>query len=366
MTLYILLLLGLVAASAFFSGSEVAMFSLRRVDRERLAKKEHRVDGLIVNMVSHPRRLIATILIGNECVNVAVGAVMAGLVPHIFTGRSELQLALIATMFALPLLLLFGEITPKSVAIKTSVGWTRKAARPLWLFAVLVTPIRVIVRVLADLVMRPFHSSTFANVRSELSEEEFRTLVDAGMAEGEVNLRERRLIQRVFEFGDKTVDQIMLSRKKIFALAYDLPATRLVEEIARGGYSRVPIYQKSLDRICGIVYAKDLVVQGAGLSSPRKLSELLHEPLFVPRTIPLERLFRLFKQRKIHMAIVVNEYGRVVGLITMEDLLEELFGEISDEREQQKAEASIGVRLTTEPVMRIVRPDDLDDVEDAS
>ena len=99
----------------------------------------------------------------------------------------------------------------------------------------------------------------------------------------------------------------------------------------------MPIYQKSLDRIRGIVYAKDLVVQGTGLSAPRRLGDLLHEPLFVPRTTPNERLFRLFKQRKIHMAVVVDEYGKVVGLVTMEDLLEELFGEIYDEREQMKA-----------------------------
>jgi len=362
MTLYLILLFLLVSASAFFSGSEVAMFSLRRVDRERLSQKEHSADRIILKMVSQPRRLIATILIGNECVNVAIGAVMAGLVPRVFVDYSELQHALFATLLTLPLLLLFGEITPKTVALKTSVGWSRKSARMLWLFAKLVTPIRIVVRVVADLVMRPFHGHTLANVPSELSEEEFKTLVDAGMAEGEVDMRERRLIQRVFEFGDKTVNQIMLPRKKIFALAYDLPAARLVEEIARGGYSRVPIYEKSLDRICGIVYAKDLVVQGAGLSSPRKLSELLHEPLFVPRTVPLERLFRVFKQRKIHMAIVVNEYGRVVGVVTMEDLLEELFGEIADEREQQKAEASIGVRLTTDPVMRVVpHPDDMED-----
>lgn len=362
MTPYLLLLLALVSASAFFSGSEVALFSLRRVDRQKLARREHSSDRLVLRMISQPRRLIATLLIGNELVNVSVGAVMAGMVPHLFPDRSELQLALIATLLALPLLLLFGEITPKTVAIKTPMGWARRCARPLWLFGFIVSPIRVVVRVLADLVMRPFHGHTFSNVPTELSEEEFKTLVDAGMAEGEVDVGERRLIQRVFEFGDKTVDQIMLPRTKIFALAYDLPAARLVAEVARGGYSRVPIYQKSLDSIRGIIYAKDLVVQGTGLSAPRKLSELLHEPLFVPRTVPIERLFRLFKQRKVHMAIVVNEYGRVVGLVTMEDLLEELFGEIADEREQQKAKAKAGVRLVTEPVVRVVASD----VEDAS
>jgi CBS domain containing-hemolysin-like protein len=347
---YLLILGVLVGASAFFSGSEVALFSLRRVDLQQMSESAGKSDRVVMRLLARPRRLIAIILIGNESVNVAVSAVVASMMPLIFPGRSDFALAMYATFAALPLLLFFGEITPKTVAIKTSVGWSRRSARVLWAWGLLVTPVRVVVRGLADLIARPFGGANRSQER-ELSEAEFKALVDAGSAEGQLDPRERRLIHRVFEFGDKTADQIMQPRKKIFALSYDLPMPRLIREVANGGYSRVPIYQKSQDRVRGILYAKDLVVEGTGLSQPRRLQELLHEPLFVPRRIPLERLFRIFKQRKIHMALVVNEYGRLVGLVTMEDLLEELFGEIHDEREQLKASVrrSTGVRLHTEP-----------------
>jgi len=334
---YLLSLAVLVTASAFFSGTEVAMFSLRRVDRQRMARSGRRSDSMIVRMLARPRKLIATLLIGNELVNVSVSAVVASITPFLIPGGTELQLTFVATFFAVTLLLLLGEITPKTIAIKTSVGWSTKSVRPLWLFYVLVTPVRFVVHGIANLIMKPFGGSMLSSGPRDLSEDEFKALVDAGSAHGELDPHERRLIHRVFEFGDKTVAEVISPRKKIFALAYDLPTVRLIREIAAGGYSRVPIYQKSLDKILGVVYAKDLVIQGTGLAPPRRLVDLLHEPLFVPHTIPIERLFRYFKQRNIHMAIVVNEYGKVVGLVTMEDLLEELFGEIADEREQQKA-----------------------------
>lgn len=349
----ILILLVLVSASAFFSGTEVAMFSLRRVDRETLARSKSKRDRVLLRLLARPRRLIATLLIGNEIVNISVSVVVASTVPRLFPGGSEIELALLATLTALPLLLFLGEITPKTVAIKTSMGWAQRAARPLRAFFVLVTPLRIVVNLIADLFLYPFGGSTTRTGPPDLSEEEFRTLVDAGSAQGEVQAEERRIIHRVFEFGDKTVDQVMIPRRKVFALAYDLPTARLIKEVAEGGYSRVPIYQKSLDRVMGIVYAKDLVVQGTGLVKPRRLVDLLHEPLFVPRSIPIERLFRIFKQRKTHQALVVNEYGKVAGLVTMEDLLEELFGEIHDEREQQKAQVVPNVRLATEPGLKI-------------
>src|SRR5205823_8888497 len=125
----------------------------------------------------------------------------------------------------------------------------------------------------------------------DLSEEEFRTLVDAGSAQGQVDQRERRIIHRVFEFSDKSVGQVMTPREKIVALSYDLPMSRLVKEVAQKGFSRVPIYQRSLDNVRGILNAKDLVPATSG-AAPRTLAELLHEPLFVPRATPIKRLFR--------------------------------------------------------------------------
>ena len=351
---YILLLAALVGASAFFSGTEVAMFSLRRVDREQMLRSERRADQLVSRLLARPRRLIATILVGNEFVNVSVSVTAAAITHRLFFGASELGLTLIATALALPLLLFFGEITPKTVAFKTAPAWSRLASRPLHIFGYAIAPVRGLVKLIADLIVRPFGGATLQAVPKDLSEDEYKALVDAGSAEGEVDARERRLIHKVFEFGDKKVADVMIPRERVFALSYDLPVARLVEEIGARGYSRVPIYQKSFDNIRGVVYARDLVLPGVGLQPPGVLAELLHEPLFVPQTLPAERLFRIFKTKKKHLAIVVTEYGKVAGLVTMEDLLEELFGEIRDERELLKSAALRAVsspgRAATEEV----------------
>ncbi|ACY15093.1 hemolysin family protein [Haliangium ochraceum] len=343
---YLVILLCLVIASAFFSGTEVAMFSLRRADREHLARSERKADRWVLRLLARPQRLIATLLLGNEAVNVSVSAVLAGMAPMLYPGRDEISLALLTTMTALPILLLIGEITPKTVAIKNASAWARAVSRPLVVFGVLVTPIRSVVLLVADILMRPFGGSTRRGMLRDLSEQEFRNLVDAGSAEGEVDARERRLIHRVFEFGDKTVAQVMEPRDKIFALSYELPLPRLVAEVAARGFSRVPVYQKNLDKIRGVLHAKDLLGSAVRPAERKRLGELLHEPLYVPPRLPLARLFRIFKQRKIHLALVVDEYGKLVGLITMEDLLEELFGEIRDERELQKARALLPGRPT--------------------
>lgn len=327
----LLLIALLVACSAFFSGTEVAMFSLRRIDRAQLARSGRPRDGLILRLLGKPRRLIATLLIGNESINISMSAVVAGLLNRLYPAAGEIELALLAVAVALPLLLFLGEITPKTIAIRRSTDWARAAALPLWVFYLAITPIRFIVRGVADLIALPLGGRGATGPR-DLSEAEFRALVDAGSAEGQVAAEERRLIHRVFEFGDKTVAEAMRPREQVFALSYELPTPRLIKEVAARGYSRVPIYSKGLDDVRGILHAKDLVAQQSDVAPPRRLAELLHEPLFVARTTRLDRLMRLFKQQKTHMALVVNEYGKLAGLVTMEDLLAQLFGDASDPR----------------------------------
>ena len=183
---YLGLLALLLSCSAFFSGSEVAFFSLRRSDRELLGRSENRRDRLILRLIEKPRRLLATLLIGNESINIALSAVMAGVVERFGVGDNEVQAALYATFIALPLLLFFGEITPKTIAIGTATRWARKAARPLWLFSVLVTPIRLVVRTISEQVLKLLGAGS-GEAEAEISEEEFKVLVDASSAEGEVN-----------------------------------------------------------------------------------------------------------------------------------------------------------------------------------
>lgn len=331
---YLIAVGALLIASAFFSGTEVAMFSLRRVDREHMARSKRRADVLVHQLVSRPRQLIATILIGNEVVNVSISSTMATIGGHWFRVHGELAVALLTTAIALPVVLLVGEVTPKTIAIKVPVMWARMAARPLWLFGVIVTPLRAVVRIVSAILLRPFGIQLGRTaVDAPLGEDEFRALVDAGSTDGEVAPHERRLIHRVFEFGNKTVAQVMTASERAFLLPYNLPWSRILAQVSERGFSRVPIYHKTRDNILGILYAKDMVLLGAGVAAPRRLGELLHEPMYVPLNMRLEHLFGVFKARKTHMAIVVNEYGKLAGLVTMEDLLEEIVGPIRDEKE---------------------------------
>ncbi|HEY5951247.1 MAG TPA: hemolysin family protein [Kofleriaceae bacterium] len=321
-----------VLISGFCSGSEVALFSLRRVDREQLARSESALDQRILRLLERPRRLIATVLIGNEAFNSLLAVLALIVVGRLVLIDSPWALAGIALGVSLPLIVLVAEVTSKTLAAKAPLTWARICVLPLSLFAVLVTPLRLVVNFIAEILLRPLGDAARTRPVRDLSEQEFKSLVDAGSAQGQVDARERRLIHRVFEFSDKNVGQVMTPRDRIFAMSYDLPMQRLVKEVASRGFSRVPIYSKSLDNVRGIVNAKDLVNFATGAVTARPLNELLHEPLFVPRTTPVKRLFLTFKQKKVHMAIVVSEYGKVLGLVTMDDLLAQIFGVIRDER----------------------------------
>ncbi|MDQ3337930.1 MAG: hemolysin family protein [Myxococcota bacterium] len=331
-----------VLVSAFCSGTEVALFSLRRVDRDQLSRSELWVDKQILKVLERPRRLIATVLIGNQAFNSLLAVIVLAVVirwqPVDGGVAAWWAIGGIALAIALPLIVLISEVTSKTLAAKMPLFWARVCVAPLSLFAVIVTPIRVVLQTMTEIVLRPLGEKVRTRPARDLSQEEFRSLLDAGSAQGQVDASERRLIHRVFEFSDKNVGQVMTPRERIFALSYDLSMQRMMKEIAGRGFSRVPIYQKSLDNVRGILNAKDLVRTAAGQPLGRPLVELLHEPLFVPRTTPIKRLFLTFKQKKVHMAIVVSEYGKVLGLVTMDDLLSQIFGVLRDERAEMQSQ----------------------------
>lgn len=327
--LAIALMVACLVVSAFCAGTEVALFSIRRFERGQLAQSRRIVDRRILALLGRPRRLAEAVLIGT----VACNALLAVLAFVVLAQHVALWPALwLALAIALPLIALLAEITAKTLAAKSPLAWSRACVLPLAAFALVIAPVRWVIQGLSALALAPFGAAARQRPSTDLSEEEFRTLVDAGSVQGQVDARERRLIHRVFEFNDKNVGQVMTPRERIFALSYDLPVQRLVKELALRGFSRVPIYQRSLDNIRGILNAKDLVRTTAGQPLGRPLGELLHEPLFVPRTTPVKRLFLTFKQKKVHMAIVVSEYGKVLGLVSMDDLLAQIFGVLRDER----------------------------------
>jgi putative hemolysin len=341
----------LLGLSAFFAGSETALFSLGHVAREAMAARGDKGSLRLLALLAHPRRLIVTIILCNELINIANSSLAANttatLLPHV----REVGQVVLATAVMLPLVLFFGEMLPKSVALRLGERWARVVAWPLQVLEWVLTPLRLVLQTFASGVLWLVGARRMTREEG-LREEEFRALVDVGSEQGELQVAERRLIHNVFEFGDTVVGKIMTPAEKVFALPYDMPLGRMVEMIGNQRYSRVPIYKygrapkgprvpaaakgpaaRGAMEVVGILLAKELVGYAWGALEGHTVQDLLHPVLFVPRTTKCDQLFREFQRKRTHIALVVDEYGRLAGLVTMEDLLEELFGEIADEKE---------------------------------
>ena len=319
-----LVLIGiLLVLSAFFSGAEAALFSLNTSQVQRFKERGGVIGRLITGMLQRPTNLIISFLVGNEIVNVALAVTTTALALTVYGDGAE-YLAIVMTAL---MLLFCGQLAPKSIAVRYPERLSLFVAWPLQAFAYAITPLRGGLRKLFDAVMgrraeRPI---------SLISGEEFKTLVELSEDEGIIDEEERDLIQRVFEFGDQRVSQIMTPRTDIFAFEVNEALSAVLPKIKEARFSRIPVYEGTIDQIIGILYAKDLLPYSRHPEPEGKLRDLLHPVFFVPESKRIDELLREFQRNKVHMAIVVDEYGGVSGLVTMEDALEQLVGEIVDE-----------------------------------
>lgn len=322
----IILLLILLCLSAFFSGSETALFSLSAVHQEKIKRRSSREGRILQELLDQPRTLIITVLIGNEFVNIAFSALCAGLIIKL----SQVPVPWINLVVVLPLLLLFGEITPKVLAVTKSETFATFVARPLYLFMRLITPLRWLIRNVADRILNLFIKE---ERKSEviLNEDLIRTIVGEGEKEGILEAIEREYIYRVFDFGDMKAEDVMTPRALLFSLDIRTPILEIITKIKKYQYSKIPIYDREPDNIVGILFATDLLgLDSHQLKDLKDLASLLRKPYFIPPSKRIDDLFTIFQRQKISIAIVVDEYGIIQGIITMEDLLEQIFGDIRD------------------------------------
>jgi putative hemolysin len=329
--LAVLLLLG----AAFFSASETALFSLQPMDRQSMAEKARaRVDTLLRN----PRRTLATLLIGNEVVNLSLSTVTAGLFLHIAPDQPWLNVVIVP-----PILLIVGEMFPKVFALRNNRSLAPIVAVPLRAFSVVVAPIRVLLTLVAEAALR-FTGGSTAPREAELREEQLRALIDQGHRHGHIMPMEQEMIHKVFEFGDLTVSRLMTPRPDVFSVRLNTPWPELLHQLRTAGYSRVPVWQGSPDNIVGVLLVKDLLPllqeRRDETFSPglRQIQRLLHPPRFVPTTKRSEDMLAEFRKERFHMAIVVDEHGSVAGVVSLDDLLAELVGELLDETDQENPE----------------------------
>ena len=323
-----LLLLGtLVIASGLLSGAEAAYFSLGRARLRRLAAD--RPEGALAPVVTRPHDLLVTLLVGITLINIGASALATHVSDVLFGRRWGLLVELITMVI---LLTTFGEVLPMTLAVKYPERFLAIVERPVrWLGWVLV-PIRGVLAGLTTLTVRLLGRG--AEAQAALTEEELRTLVDVGASEGVVEREEREMIHKVFELEDTLVRSVMVPRTDMFCLDVETPIADILPALREQLHSRVPVFEGSIDVIVGVLYTKDLLPYVRGLPPDFDLRARLHPPYFVPESKRADALLQEFQAKKLHIAIVVDEYGGTAGLVALEDLLEELVGEIADEYDE--------------------------------
>ena len=320
----------LLAGSAFFSGSETAMFSLSRLDLQKLRTERNRHSETIHALLDQPRRLIISILCGNELINIAAAANMTGILVRLYGGD---RAGLISTLIMVPLLLLFGEVTPKTIAVSNPVRIsTGVVAAPMSVWVKVIAPLRWAIRGVADRITTLIvgEEKTAENI---LQVDEFRSLVEEVADKGELDATERALIYNLLEASDTEIVEIMTPRTRIRFLDETLSIPEMVERFRIYRHPRVPVFRKHHDNIVGFIHAEDLlrlVLDDADLST-LKHSDIMHPPVVVPLTKKVDEMFDFFQANKARAAVVLNEFGGVEGLVTMRGVLNFIFGQVSGE-----------------------------------
>ncbi len=317
----ILVLVALLLFSGFFSSAETALFSISRAKAIHLAKEKRLANALIQKMKSDPHRLLSTILIGNNIVNVGASALATAITLNLVTSNA----VGIATGIMTLLILVFGEIFPKSVATRNNVLIAKLVIIPLYWLSVLFTPLIFMLNFIPKLTGK-------MQKKQHVTEEELMTFVEVVEEEGGIEEEEKELIENIFEFDDTSASEIMTPRADMFVI--DVDEKLDLEKIIRSGFTRIPVIEEDIDHVIGILNIKDLFMQQVTSSEPIDVRKIMSEPYFVPENKKLDNLLKQFKKGKQHMAIIVDEHGGVRGLITLEDALEEIVGEIIDETDR--------------------------------
>lgn len=344
----ILLTLLLVLANAFFVAAEFALVKVRASQIELLVQTGKRTARLAQHLIDHLDGYLSAIQLGITLASLGLGWIGEPVVAGLILGATALvglhpdpqlahTLALPVAFLLLSFLhIVFGELAPKALAIQRPRPTALAVAFPLWLFSVLLFPVISALNWTANTVLWLLSIEPASEASHYRSGQELRLLLEQGREDGAIEEAEHELIENVFEFSETVVKEIMVARTHIVALDIHASSSQLLRTMVEEGYTRMPLYDGSLDDICGIVHAKDLfpLLEHKELIV---LQDILRPAFFVPETKPISRLLREFQRRKEHLAIVVDEFGSTAGLVTMEDILEELVGEIQDEYDNEAA-----------------------------
>ncbi|RJP23406.1 MAG: HlyC/CorC family transporter [Candidatus Omnitrophota bacterium] len=331
--------LGCLLISACFSGAETALTSMTKLRVKRLFSEGEDPYKKLEPWLEYPNRFLATILVGNNFVNILASVMAANICERILREWYDVSnataygsaLAVGLTTF---ILIVFGEIIPKTYSKEHAVRISLLVIGPLDLFYRFLRPLIGVFLFLSNGIIRLFGGQTIKEVPL-LTENDVRSLIEMSEREGLLEQEEREMIHSIIDFGDTVVKEIMTPRVDFQAISVNIGLEEARKEAVRQGHSRIPVYEQDLDRIIGILYVKDLLRVDSKNEASFNLREIIRTPLFIPKTKKVNDLLETFKKEKNHIAIVVDEYGTTAGLITIEDVLEEIVGDIQDEFDEE-------------------------------
>ncbi len=329
LTLNVALLLVLLMCSALISGAEVALFGISQTELNGIEEENTRKGSLIVKLLSKPKKLLATILVANNSINIGIVLLFSEIGNVFFAQIDQVVFGIVSVRFLVEvivatfLILMFGEILPKIYANRNRIAFAHLMAVPLrfldWLFSPLSTPMRSATLFLQEKLGRQKSNLSVGHLSQALEL----------TSEGDTTKEEQKILEGIVTFGNTDTKQVMRPRLDIFALNEEMKFPEVLEEIKKNGYSRIPVFSENMDNVLGVLYVKDLLPYLERKSF--NWMSLIREPYFVPENKKLDDLLLEFQELKNHMAIVVDEYGGTSGIVTLEDIIEEIVGEISDE-----------------------------------
>ena len=324
----ILIFIGLILLSAFFSGTETAYFNVK-THRENVPKK-------VLSLLNDPRKLLVSLLAGNTFVNITIAS-LAAYLTHEYAQEnqwSETVLILVEVLIVSVVVLIFGEIFPKLLAIRNSEKFAEKVYFPLKFIILILSPITAVFHGISNLITKllPIQKEKIFD-----SEEELKILTELGEEAGTLQEEESDMIQSIFEFNEKNVREIMTPRVDMVALDSTASIDEVMDMVTDKQFSKIPVFKENVDNIRGIIYAKDLLPYLTGSRPNIPLTSISRVPFFVPETKLIDDLMKDFRTKKTNVAIVVDEWGGTSGLITLEDIVEEVLGEIRDPYDKEES-----------------------------
>lgn len=334
--LQLILILILTMINAFFASAEMAIVSVNKIKIKNLAKENNKKAILLAKLIEDPSNFLATIQVGITLAGFFSSASAATGISSILSERLPIPYAqtvsmVIVTIILSYITLVFGELVPKRIALKNAEKIALFSVKPIYFVSIITKPFIKILSLSTHIVLKLLGYKD-ENTEEEVSEEEIRSLISQSEEQGSINKDEKDMIESVFEFNDKLCKEIMTPRKDTYSIDIDDDIKDYIDELLSLPYSRIPVYEDNIDNIIGVVHIKDLLIQAKKVGFENiNIRDIMKKPYFVLNTEKADQLFKIMQLKRIQIALLIDEYGGFCGIVTMEDLIEEIMGDIEDE-----------------------------------